>query len=166
MSPPASSPRRSPRARAFTLLEAVVVIVVLAVSLPPTIMWLDQSTSRQADAASATRATFLATAVLESIKADVSSTATGLGFSALSNQAAYVETPNTGLRARVDPIVRPMLDMGLSYSVSIGSLVNEAGVVDANPSRNAFRIVTVTATAPSVSGPAMNVEVACVVTTP
>jgi prepilin-type N-terminal cleavage/methylation domain-containing protein len=45
--------------RAFTLIEAVVVIVVLAVSLPPTIMWLDQSTSRQADAASATRATFL-----------------------------------------------------------------------------------------------------------
>lgn len=152
--------------RAFTLIEAVVVIVVLAVSLPPTIMWLDQSAKRQADAASATRATFLATSVLESIKADVASTVPGLGFAALANKTVYLDSPVTGLRARLHIMLQPMLDMGLEYDVSIGPLINEVGVVDANASKNIFRIVTVIVTAPSASGLAMSIEVSCVVAAP
>ncbi len=152
--------------RAFTLIEAVVVVVVLAVSLPPTIMWLDQSTSRQADAASATRATFLASSVLETVKADVASASPGLGFAALANSAAYVDTPFTGLRARVATTLQPMLDMGLEYDVSIGELVNENGVVDASTPKNIFRIVSVTVTAPSATGPELSIQVSCVVTAP
>lgn len=157
--------RRAAR-RAFTLLEAVIVIVVLAVSLPPTIMWVDASTSRQADAASATRATFLATSVLENIKADVASTSPGLGFAALASSATYIDAPSTGLRARVDSMVEPLLNAGLSYEVSIGTLVNETGVVDASAARNIFRVVSVTATAPSASGAPISIEVSCVVTAP
>jgi len=164
-----SKTHQRPRAlarRAFTLLEAVVVIVVLAVSLPPTIMWLDRSAARQADAASATRATFLATAVLECIKADASSTTPSLGFAALANQDTYLNAPAIGLNARMSTQVQPILDMGLSYQVSIGPLVNEAGVVDASAIRNLFRTVTVTVTSPSASGPDLVVDVSCVVAAP
>lgn len=69
--------------------------------------------------------------------------------------------------ARVDSMVEPLLNAGLSYEVSIGTLVNETGVVDASAARNIFRIVSVTATAPiTASGAPISIEVSCVVTAP
>jgi hypothetical protein len=104
--------------------------------------------------------------VLESVKADVASASPGLGFAALANSASYLDTPLTGLRARLATTLQPMLDMGLAYEVSIGELVNENGVVDASVPKNIFRIVTVTVTAPSASGPELSIQVSCVVTSP
>ena len=87
--------------RAFTLLEAIIVVLVLALSVPPTVAWLGDSAARRADSVNAVRASALATTVMETILADASSTSPSLGFGAFANSAAYLDTASTGLRARL-----------------------------------------------------------------
>jgi len=161
---PKQSPSIARRARrGFSLIEAVVVIVVLAISVPPTILWLDSSVSRQADAINATRATFMATTIIENILADSASTATGLGFEAFVNSALYLDTPVNGLRARLSTQFQGLTTMGFTYTVNIGGIVGPSGVVDADPLRNTYRIITVTIAAPSASGPPLSIAVSAVI---
>ena len=137
--------------RAFTLIEVVAIVIILALAVPPSLMFMDQSTSRRADAINAMRATTLATLVMESILADVASTNASLGYAALASSSTYLDTPTTGLKARISTLQSTYADMGMSYSVTIGSEVNAAGIVSATLSDNVFRQITVTVTYPSAS---------------
>ncbi len=141
--------RAAPSRRAFTLMEALVVIIVLAIAVPPTVSFLNQSSAMRADAINTQRATTLAQGVMESVLADVNSTSTGLGYSALANMPSYLDTPTTGLRARITGMSGVYTGTGMSYSVSASGQVSSSGSATGNASQDVFRIVTVTVTYPS-----------------
>lgn len=143
------NPRLRSHRRGFTLLEAVVVIIVLAIAVPPTVSFLNQSAAMRADAVNTQRATTFAQGVMESVLADVNSSSTGLGYNALSNVTTYLDTPTTGLRARIAGMTNLYTGMGMSFNVSASSQVSSSGTATGNTSLDVFRIVTVTVTYPS-----------------
>lgn len=135
---------RTSRRRAFSLLEAIIVVLVLALSVPPTVVWLGESASRRVDSVNAVRASALATTVMESILADASSTSPSLSFAAFADTSTYLDTPTTGLRARISALTSPVESIGFSYSVTFSPLIDSTGAVNADSSMNLFRTVTVT----------------------
>jgi type II secretory pathway pseudopilin PulG len=144
--------KRSPRRRAFTLIEAVVVILALGISLPTTLIWLAEANNRRADGVNQTRASALASLVMEHVLADVASRAAGRGFDALATPATYLNDATDGLTARLAAITSPYTTMGVTYSVSIGGLVSRSGAATGSPLQDLFRNVTVTVTFPGADG--------------
>ncbi|HEX2837653.1 MAG TPA: prepilin-type N-terminal cleavage/methylation domain-containing protein [Phycisphaerales bacterium] len=140
---------RIPTRRAFTLLEALVVIIVLAIAIPPTVAFLDQSAAQRADAINTQRATTLAQCVMESVLADVNSTSPGLGYAALADINTYVDSPTTGLRVRAADATDLYTDIGMSYSVTASAPVSSTGASTGNAATDLFRTVTVTVSFPS-----------------
>lgn len=147
------------RRRASTLLECIVVIVVLALAVPPTLSWMAQASAERADQVNSIRAITLAQGVMENIMADCMSTSAGLGFSAFADAATYLDTPTTGLRARLASITSPYETMGFSYTVTIGSPVDSAGAVNADATLNLFRKITVTVDFPLSAGTTVSMGV-------
>lgn len=129
--------------RAFTLIEVVIAVIVLAIAVPPSLGLLDSSAANRADTVNSTRATLLASSVLESVIADIASTDESLGFAALEDPAAYLSTPGTGLYARLSASLATFGKYGFTYTVDIGELVSVDGTVSATESENIFRMVTV-----------------------
>jgi type II secretory pathway pseudopilin PulG len=155
---------RQRRKRAFTLIEAVVVIVALAVAVPPTLTWMDENVRQRADAVAIGRATVLATTVMENILADTASATAGLGINALASTAVWLDTPVTGLRARIAPVTSTYTAAGYSYDIQVGALVDSTGVVNATPAMNIYRIVTVVVTFPTATGASQSLRVSSMVT--
>lgn len=143
--------RRSVTRTAFTLIEVVIAIVVLAIAVPPTLNLMDSSASGRVDAIQTTRATFLATIVLESILADMTSAEETLGFESLADADAYLNTPTTGLYARLESITEPYQSFGLTYTVEIGSLIDSSGLESEDDADNVFRTLTVFVVIPTAS---------------
>lgn len=158
--------RSSRVARAFSLIEAVAVVVVLSLVVPPSLMWMDDAAARRADAVATLRATTFATAVVETVMADAVSDAPGLGFAALANASVYLDTPTVGLRSRLTPISGLYEPMGMTYAVDVGPLVDGTGSVNADPALNIFRVITVSVEYPSAEGPALTVTVPFMVASP
>jgi len=152
------------RRRAFTLIEAVVVVLVVALAVPPTIMWLDEAVTRRADAANLNRAGMLASAVLENVIADCASDGAGLGFAALATPATYLSGGAGSLYTRLTSVAAPYQAAGLTYSVSIGGLVSSTGSADADVTQNVFRLVTVNVSYLSAAGGTRTLSVSCMVT--
>ena len=123
-----------------------MVILVLALAVPPTIAFLDQSASARADAVNTTRATTLAQCVMENVLADASSTAPGLGYTAFADMATYRNTPTTGLRDRISPMTGLYTGMGMAYTVSASAPVSSSGTATGVIAQDIFRVVTVTVT--------------------
>lgn len=140
------------RRTAFTLIEVVIVVVVLAISVPPTLNLMDSASAGRVDSINTTRATYLETIVIESIFADMTSPDPGLGFAALADDAAYLNTPISGLYDRLEPITEPFTNVGLTYTVIISELVASDGIVSGVVSDNIFRTVTVQVSFKSASG--------------
>lgn len=136
---------------AFTLIEVVIAIVVLAIAVPPTLNLMDSAASGRVDAIQTTRATFLSTIVLESVLADMTSSVDTLGFEALTDSDTYLNTPTTGLYARLESITQPYQSFGITYTLEIGSLVASDGLVSDDDEENVFRTITVFVLIPSAS---------------
>ncbi len=154
------------RGRGFTLIEAVAVVVVLALVVPPSLMWMDDAAARRADAVATMRATTLATAVAETVLADSVAQTPGLGFSAFANPVTYLDTPVSGLRARLGTVASMYESMGMVYAVEVGALVDGTGTVNVDVASNIFRVVTVRVTYPSAEGPSLQVTVPFMVASP
>jgi len=150
--------------RGFTLIEAVIVILALAISLPATLVWLDESNQRRVDSVNATRATALATLVMEQVLADAASKNASLGFSALANSATYLNTATTGLVARLSTMTSLYSGMGMTYSVTIGGLVSSSGAASGNATQDVFRNVNVAVSYSGADGSARTVSVQSMVT--
>ncbi len=142
------------------------MVVVLALVVPPSLMWMDDAAARRADAVATMRATTLATAVAESVLADVIGAGPGLGFAALADPGTYLDAPAVGLRARLAPVASMYESMGMAYTVGVGPLVDETGAVNADTGRNLFRVVTVGVTYPSAEGGPLQVTVPFMVASP
>ncbi len=75
------------RARAFTLVEAIVAVVVLAVAIPPMMVSVRDSAVRRVDPLQASRARWLAAERLEDVIADRHAAARGWSYVVSSNYA-------------------------------------------------------------------------------
>lgn len=149
--------------RAFSLIEVVIAVMVLAIAVPPTLNLLDSAGAGRADAINTTRSTMLATSVLETITADINSDAPGLGFEALADANTYLSTPSTGLYARLSAYLEPYTSAGMSYIVDIGTLVASDGQVSSNADDNLFRVITVRVSFPSASTASYEVPISTMV---
>lgn len=135
-------------ARAVSLIEAVICVVVLALAVPPCMELMSVSASDRADAVNTTRAAAFAELVIETCLADVASDDPALGFAALSDPAAYSDA----LAARVEAISQPYADLGMAYQLAVGDLVDRTAQTNADPGENVFRVLTVTVTFPTARG--------------
>lgn len=150
-------------ARGATLIEAVVVIAILALSVPAAVAMLGQASDGRADSVSLARATLLAEGVLEHVLADVASDEPSLGFAALENDGVYLDGPDTGLRSRIASFTAGYEAAGLSYELDISALVSFGGSATGDPQQDLFRIVEVVVRAPSASGAPLVVRVSTMV---
>ncbi len=150
--------------RGFSLIEVVIAVIVLAIAVPPVLGLLDNSAANRADAVNTTRATILASAVLEGIFADVASTDENLGMAALNDANVYLNTPTTGFISRMSIATSIYGKYGFSYTVEISGLVSADGTVSAQADENVFRVVTVRVVYPSAVGADMSLPVSLMVT--
>lgn len=130
--------------RAFTLIEAITVVVIIALTVPPAVIFLDASSRRREDAVQAQRAATLAQGLMELVLADVASDNAALGFSALADITTY--------RAAFAPRATPLTDlytgMDFTYAIETTPLVSASGAATGNVQQDIFRVVTVVVTAP------------------
>jgi prepilin-type N-terminal cleavage/methylation domain-containing protein len=150
--------------RAFSLLECVVVVILLAIAVPTTAMFLDQRAAQRADAVQALRASTLAQGVLEHVLADAASNAPGLGYDAFADAATYLNDPATGLHQRLAPMLDFYQQLGVSADVTISAPVSATGVATGVPASDLFRIVTVRVTATSATASPIDVSVSSLIT--
>lgn len=141
-----------------------MIVLVLAITLPTTLIWLGEANRRRVDSVSATRATALATCVMEHVLADVASRNASLGFGALANSNAYLNTGGTGLVARLSSFVSTYTALGFSYAVTIGPLVDKTGVTSGNSAFDVYRVVSVGVTFPGADGTPLTVNMQSMVT--
>jgi prepilin-type N-terminal cleavage/methylation domain-containing protein len=151
-------PLRKTIRRAFTLLECVAVITVLAIAIPCTLSWVDESASNRADAINATRATMLGSAVMEHVLADVASTTAGQGATGLNSSSTYLDTAVTGLVALMSSTSSFYATIGMTYTVTIGGLTDFDGV-SRGVAVDVFRLVTVTVSYPSARGGTLSIPI-------
>ncbi len=146
--------------RGATLIEVVVIIVALGLAVPPALSLLDSAAASRADSINATRATLLASSVMEVVLADVNSTDAGLGFDALADDATYL----SGLATRAAPVTDEFADLNLTYQVAIGPLAQADGTVSGDADLDIYRRITVTARYPSAVGGTVSMPVSAIVT--
>jgi len=149
--------------RAFTLIEVVIAVIVLAIAVPPTLNMMDSASAGRVDAINTTRATYLSTTVLETVLADMTSNQPLLGFDALSDAQGYLSTASTGLYDRLGPYTTAYSSVGFSYAVTIGELVGSDGFVSVNPGENIFRKITVRVEYASASGSSFSMPISMMV---
>lgn len=142
--------------RAFTLIEAIAVIVVLGVAAPGLAFTLLDAARARASAEQAERAVWLATAALETVIADARSDAPGLGFGALADGEAYVGGEG-GLLERM--AWAGAAAPGATLEVEVSGLVGPEGVATGDGGQDVFRYVRSRVAWTSAAGRAMSYEV-------
>lgn len=128
----------------FTLIEALIAIVVLSVAIPPMVLALRDATGRRADAILATRAQWLASEKLEDVLADRHSATRGY---------AYVASGNYGAEAAVSGFANFARSVAVSETAA-----------DLVTSGTGFKRVTVTVTWRDSLGRDQSVALATVLT--
>ncbi len=125
--------------RGVTLLEAVAAVLVLSISVPPTLALLTDAASTRADSIATTRATLYAQAVMEQVIADVCSPDETLGFEALADDDAYL----AGLENRLVEVTEGYTPFRLAHAVVIGELADESGTPSGDAAADAYRRIRV-----------------------
>ena len=151
-------------ARGFSLIESIVIIIVLAIAVPPSLQLLDSAAASRADSINTTRATLLAMTVMEQVLADVYSADPSLGFDALADSDAYLNTAGTGLVDRIAVVTDTYAALGISYSVQIGPLAQADGTVSGDADLDIYREITVVVSFPSAVTGVLDMPVSAIVT--
>lgn len=152
------------RRRGFTLIEAVIAIVVLAIAVPATTAMIRDATVARADSAQTSRALWLGNAICEQILADAASSDPSLGMEAFADQNAYTAAPETGLRDRLDTLLSDYVAFGIDFELSIGPLVTVSGSASGDPERDVYRSVEVRIRWHNASGDPLSMPLSLLVT--
>lgn len=128
----------------FTLIEALAAIVILGLIAPVSMVALRDAGAARSESVQLTRASWLASAVMETVLADVASEEETLGFAALEDAEAYLNTPITGLAARFSGTTSFYEKLGFAWSLSVGGLVSASGGATGRADEDLYRVVTVT----------------------
>ncbi len=155
---------KTPGRRAFSLIEALAVIVVLGIAIPPASMLLVDAGGARRDAVMTARATWLATGVLEHVLADVNSAEPNRGFAALADSALYLDDPTDGLLARLAVTIAFYQGLGLDAAVAISGLVAADGTATGDVYQDLFRRVSVTVSWTDSAGQARSLVIGAQVT--
>lgn len=147
-----STPRR-----AFSLIETILVIVVIALVVPVSTRLMGDAAADRADSVNALRAGTLAEAIMESVIADVQSPE--YGIDALADPDSYLDTADTGFRDRFAPVATYYTALGFAYAIDIGPPVASDGLVSGDPQRDRFRLVTARVTWPGARGGTLELSV-------
>lgn len=131
------------KSRGFSLVEAVICVLILAVAVPPVLELMSAAGEDRADSVNTNRATALATLVLETVIADVASRDAGLGPAVLADRGAYLNDAESGLVTRIADLTEPYTRAGLTWELEIGERTASDGAVSVDPASNRFRQVTV-----------------------
>jgi hypothetical protein len=135
------------RRRAVTLIEAMIVVVVLALAVPPMLAMTADVVDARVESVRISEATALAQGIAEHVLADVHATSdsTGepVGLGAMADSAAYMDHPASGLRARLAWIAEPYESRGITWSVEIGELCNADGHATGDAGADLYRRVRV-----------------------
>ena len=123
-------------ARAFTLIEAVLVVLVLALTIPSGMRMVSAAERAQRESEVIYTAMTLAGALSEQVLADVYAS-DRFGPAALDDSSTYLDDPDTGLRARVDWLFENPATEGMRFDLTIGD-------VGVSPAPAGMRLVTVT----------------------
>lgn len=133
--------------RAVTLIEAIIVVVVLALAVPPMLIVTGDAVDARVESVRIAEATVLAQGVAEHVLADIHATSDAggepVGFGALADAAAYMDHPTAGLRARLAWMSAPYEARGISWDVEIGELVNADGEESGEADEDLYRRVRV-----------------------
>lgn len=146
--------------RGATLIEAVVVVLVLAIAVPPTLSWLGEAAARRADSISVVRATALANVLIEQVMSDSVSSDIGLV------PATYTDTATTGLVARMSGLSSFYSGQGFTWSLSFSGLLGPTLVATGDPTKDLYRKATVTVNYVDSSGTARALATTMVVAKP
>ena len=156
-------PRAPTRARrAFSLFEALAVIIMVAIAIPPMASIAQSRAASVSDASRRHVATHLAVGVTEAILADVESASPRLGFEGLA-RGDYLTAAADGVRTRLAAMAAPGAAMGITYDVTIGSPVDIKGKAAAFNAQFALRLITVTASWTSATGTPLSLEITTMV---
>ncbi|MEQ8850284.1 MAG: hypothetical protein RIB32_00715 [Phycisphaerales bacterium] len=150
--------------RGVTLLEAVLVVLVLAIAVPASMSMIAAGNENRRQSADVARAITLASCVAEQIIADATSTEASLGFDAFTDEAAYLGTPVSGLYDRLGPMTAVYSDAGMTYTVSIGEMATAEGVVTGDPDQDVFREIVITVSFDDPDGNALSMPVSILLT--
>ncbi|MCA9294781.1 MAG: type II secretion system protein [Phycisphaerales bacterium] len=140
----------------FTLIEAVVAMIVLALAVPIGLsMMRDAAVARVGNAQTA-KAFWLASAVTEQVMADLDSTDAALGFDALADASAYLNDAPDALRTRLASVVSDAEAAGFTWDVTAGALVDATGVTSGDTDEDIYRVVTISVSWTNTMGQAQN----------
>ncbi|GJM18835.1 MAG: hypothetical protein DHS20C14_10480 [Phycisphaeraceae bacterium] len=152
------------RARGVTLIEAILVVLVLAIAVPVGMRMITESNEVRRQSADTARAITLTAGVLEHITADSNASSGGLGFSAFDDSSAYLTTATTGLYDRLATMTAPYSTDGITYDVVIGPLADATGTVTGDTNEDVFREITVRVTFPDPDGGSLTMPTSIVLT--
>lgn len=150
--------------RGFTLIEAVIAIVVLAIAVPATTAMIRDATVARADSAQTARALWLGQAICEQILADAASADPSLGMEGFTDQHAYVGAAETGLRDRLETLLSDYEPFGMDFELSIGPLVAVSGTASGDPDRDVYRSIEVRVLWRSATGDQNSMPLSLIVT--
>jgi len=149
--------------RGFTLIEAIIAIVVLSLAVPATMAMIHDATVARTDSVLTTRAAWLAGTISEQILADATSTHADLGMGAFEDPSNYLHDPGTGLFARLSGAIELYESYGMSCEVDIGPAVSATFTPSGDAARNIYRQITVTVRWGRASGPPVTMPVSFIV---
>ena len=132
-------------------MEAMAVIVLVAIAVPPMAAIARSHAHAAGDAARRHTAVHLAAGVVEAILADVESTDPRLGFPGLA-RTDYVESQVDGLRLRLGSMLEPATALSIDFDVVFSDAFSNTGDPAGPTEPLAMRIVTVTTTWHAMSG--------------
>ena len=150
------------RRRGGALIEAVLVVMLLAIAVPPSMRFAEDIGTARTDAVLVERSAMLAQSVVEAVMADTYSDADGMGAAVLDDLPGYLDDPVAGLRRRIEAVTAGHAAVGLSFDVGAEDAVSADGTATGDAALDRYRPVTVTVRVPLSTG-ALDVPVSTMI---